>query len=139
MHGRLWVTEQSLSFLPESKEQKGFQVSFPSIALHAVSRSVPEDILKNASHGQTYERGSCIYCQLDDHPERDEDEEEEEDAIVELWLVVRDADTRMCFGLTQWRNCLMHFRTAPVCTLRVWTRTRMEEILSRALHLLDLG
>lgn len=94
--GRVWVTEQSLSFLPAGSEQAGFEVSFPSIALHAVSRSVPEDMTSTVPNGASYHQEACIYCQLDDHPERDEaeeTEEEEDDAILELWLAVRDGET----------------------------------------------
>lgn len=95
MEGRLWVTEQSLSFLPSASGSTGFQIPFPSIALHAVSRSVPDDVLDKATDAGAYSSESCIYCQLDDHPERDEDEDEEEETIFELWILVRDADTCM--------------------------------------------
>lgn len=93
LEGRLWVTEQSLSFLPSSGKSTGFQIPFPSIALHAVSRSVPDDIQAKVADASAYSTESCIYCQLDDHPERDEEEEEEE-AIFELWILVRDSDKR---------------------------------------------
>ncbi|WFC95226.1 hypothetical protein MBRA1_001873 [Malassezia brasiliensis] len=49
--------------------------------------------MAKASDASAYNTESCIYCQLDDHPERDEEEEEEEDTIFELWMLVQDADT----------------------------------------------
>lgn len=90
--GRVWVTEESLSFLPNTSEYAGFQVSYPLIALHAVSRSVPEDVATSVPKGDAYHADACIYCQLDDHPEQDNEEDEEN--VCELWLVVRDAETR---------------------------------------------
>lgn len=80
--GALWLTEERFTFLP--RKGKGFQVDYPSIALHAVSRSVP----KYATHDD-FGAEMCLYCQLDDHPERDEEEEEE--VVRELWILTRDA------------------------------------------------
>ena len=80
--GALWLTEERFTFLP--RKGKGLQVDYPSIALHAVSRSVPE----YATHDD-FGTEMCLYCQLDDHPERDEEEEEE--VVREMWILTRDA------------------------------------------------
>ena len=89
--GTLWLTEQRFTFLP--RQGKGFQVDYPSIALHAVSRSVPE----YATHDD-FGTEMCLYCQLDDHPERDEEEEDE--VVREMWILTHDAASRTCHSLT---------------------------------------
>ncbi|WFD18985.1 hypothetical protein MCAP1_001198 [Malassezia caprae] len=87
--GRLWLTEKEITFLPsDDKDMHGFALTFPSVALHAVSRSVPEDMKLDGLY-----RDACLYCQLDDHPEQDADEDEEEEAVKELWLATPDAET----------------------------------------------
>lgn len=89
--GALWLTEKRFTFLPS--KGKGFQVDYPSIALHAVSRSVPE----YATH-DSFGTEACLYCQLDDHPERDEEEEDE--VVREMWILTRDAASCTLHGLT---------------------------------------
>ena len=86
--GQLWLTEKNMSFLTEG--ERGFQIDYPSIALHAVSRSVPDDVFTNTDGFAT---DTCLYCQLDDHPERDESEDQDED-VKELWILLRDASQR---------------------------------------------
>lgn len=114
--GRLWLTEKCLAFLPESESHLkcGFQVDYPSIALHAIARSVPEGLRSQSA------LEACLYCQLDDHPERDEEDDEEGD-VHELWFAVRDAEARAYDAdkrLTQWTACTSRCRTARHCTHR---------------------
>ena len=70
----------------------GLKLDYPTIALHAASRSVP------AALGSDVYREACLYCQLDEHPEQDEDEGEEggeeEGDVKEMWIGVPDAETR---------------------------------------------
>ncbi|WFD43319.1 hypothetical protein MPSI1_001980 [Malassezia psittaci] len=91
--GHLWVTQQSVSFLPDTEQSPGFQIPFPSIALHAIAKSLPEGILASISDQQSYDQEACIYCQLDDHPERDDVENEEDVTICELWIVAESKET----------------------------------------------
>ncbi|WFC99229.1 hypothetical protein MYAM1_001973 [Malassezia yamatoensis] len=90
--GHLWVTQQSVSFLPDTKQSPGFQIPFPSIALHAVAKSLPDGILNGISDHQSYDQEACIYCQLDDHPERDDVENEEDATLCELWIVAESKE-----------------------------------------------
>lgn len=88
--GRLWLTEKEITFLPEdTQSMHGFTLSYPSVALHAVSRTVPDDMQLDGLY-----REACLYCQLDDHPEQDEEEEDEDEAVKEVWLATPDAETR---------------------------------------------
>lgn len=89
--GALWLTEKCFTFLP--RKGKGFQVDYPAIVLHAVSRSVPE----YATHDD-FGTEACLYCQLDDHPEREE--EEEDDFVREMWILTRDSASCTLHGLT---------------------------------------
>ena len=94
--GRLWLTEKDITFLPnDSQDMQGFALSYTSVALHAVSRSVPDDMALDGLY-----REACLYCQLDDHPEQDADSDEEEEAVKEMWLATPDADTRTWNALT---------------------------------------
>ncbi|KAK0525586.1 hypothetical protein OC834_005110 [Tilletia horrida] len=69
--GTLYVTNDAVSFLDPSSNQ-GFSVDFPTISLHAVSRTLPDTLkaLAEAS-GST----ACLYCQLDDNAGEDENED----------------------------------------------------------------
>jgi len=62
-HGTLYVIESVLAFI--STTGRGFQVEYPSITLHAISRT---------------ESGPSIYCQLDEMPTRDQAEKDEDDS-----------------------------------------------------------
>lgn len=86
--GQLWLTEKNLTFLTQDK--LGFQIDYPSIALHAISRFVPDDVFTNTAG---YATNACLYCQLDDHPERDENDDEDDD-VKELWFLVGDDNHR---------------------------------------------
>ncbi|KAE8213067.1 hypothetical protein CF327_g3367 [Tilletia walkeri] len=67
--GNLYVTNDSLSFL-DPTSNKGFSVDFPTISLHAISRSIPEAIQAIAqASGST----ACLYCQLDDNAGKDDE------------------------------------------------------------------
>ncbi|WFD06430.1 hypothetical protein MVES1_001775 [Malassezia vespertilionis] len=90
LSGKLWLTEANISFLSSDGtfSLKGFQIKYPSIALHAISRSIPQDI----PNKNKYLDEACIYCQLDDHPELDESQEEEDTDVKEMWFIVRDAE-----------------------------------------------
>lgn len=70
-HGTLYIIESVLVFF--STTGRGFQVEYPSITLHAVSRT---------------ESGPCIYCQLDETPTGDRDEnDEDESPMRELKII----------------------------------------------------
>lgn len=73
LHGHLWLSEQHLVFSGD----KSFQIDYPSIALHAVSRAVPREL---------GEHDACLYCQMDDHAEDDDSE------VHEIWIAVADAE-----------------------------------------------
>ena len=73
LHGHLWLSEQHLVFSGD----KSFQIDYPSIALHAVSRAVPREL---------GEYDACLYCQMDDHAEDDDSE------VHEIWIAVADAE-----------------------------------------------
>ncbi|TFK82701.1 hypothetical protein K466DRAFT_603449 [Polyporus arcularius HHB13444] len=76
-HGTLYVIESVLVFI--SATGKGFQVDYPSITLHAISRA---------------EAGPSIYCQLDDAPAAEAAVQEEEDDVAnmrELVIVPKDS------------------------------------------------
>ncbi|WFD34033.1 hypothetical protein MCUN1_000861 [Malassezia cuniculi] len=78
MHGHLWLSEQRLVFGGD----KIFQIDYPSIALHAVSREVPDSLGKH---------DSCLYCQIDDHADDDESE------VHELWIAIDDQKLESAF------------------------------------------
>ncbi|WFD26017.1 hypothetical protein MNAN1_000992 [Malassezia nana] len=86
--GRLWLTEKEITFLPtDAQSMHGFSLPYPSVALHAISRSVPDDMNLDGLY-----RDACLYCQLDEHPEQDADEGDEDEAVMEMWLATPDAD-----------------------------------------------
>lgn len=98
--GRLWLTEEHLSFLPSDGNATllpGFQLTYPMVALHAIARSVPEEAQATGSH---WYQDACLYSQLDEHPERDADDEEEEEEVHEMWILARDDVSRMYPMLT---------------------------------------
>ncbi|EJF55842.1 hypothetical protein DICSQDRAFT_150737 [Dichomitus squalens LYAD-421 SS1] len=70
-NGALYVIESALVFL--SSTGRGFQVDYPSITLHAISRA---------------EAGPSIYCQLDEPAEADAPADEDEDASSMRELVI---------------------------------------------------
>ncbi|KAG7089626.1 hypothetical protein E1B28_011291 [Marasmius oreades] len=76
--GTLYVIESVLVFI--SATARGFQIDYPSITLHAVSRS---------------ESGSSIYCQLDESSgELEVEADNEEDMVMrELNIVPQDASS----------------------------------------------
>ncbi|KAI0788060.1 regulator of volume decrease after cellular swelling-domain-containing protein [Fomes fomentarius] len=71
-NGSLYVIESALVFL--SVTGRGFQLDYPSITLHAISRA---------------ESGPTIYCQLDE-PSAPEEEDEDATAMRELVIVPKD-------------------------------------------------
>ncbi len=108
--GQIWITEKSITFQPdqsssEAGEQAGFELDYPSLSLHAVTRSVPASLLSGSGNGSGGEADSCLYCQLDDNPEQDEedsaqayaddDDDDDEEAgagagssgIREMWIL----------------------------------------------------
>lgn len=100
----------AFSFLSESNQ--GFTVGYPSISLHAVSRSMPSSLEAIANGASTSTNGNtnghsssnssnlaCLYCQIS-NGEDQEDETEEEDGIgneTELWILPSNADSRESF------------------------------------------
>ncbi|KAI0714384.1 regulator of volume decrease after cellular swelling-domain-containing protein [Cerioporus squamosus] len=76
-NGTLYVIESVLVFI--SATGKGFQVDYPSITLHAISRA---------------EAGPSIYCQLDEPPTAEvaaPEEEEDVGNMRELVIVPKDS------------------------------------------------
>ncbi|CAD6899459.1 unnamed protein product, partial [Tilletia laevis] len=75
--GSLYVTNDSLSFL-DPASSKGFSVDFPTVSLHAISRSIPEGLqaLAEAS-GST----ACLYCQLDDNAGKNDENDGDGHAV----------------------------------------------------------
>ena len=91
MTGQLWLTETRLTFFPQETNENtnGFHLDYPSIALHAISRFVPEELRGS----DLFLLDTCLYCQLDDHPERDDEDENEEEngEVKEMWILVQDS------------------------------------------------
>lgn len=87
--GTLFLTDDSISFL--SSDRKGFSLDYPSLSLHAISRSLPQSI-QNSSLAVS--EAGCVYCQLDLSAGVDEEEDDEEgdDNLAELWIVPAEAD-----------------------------------------------
>ncbi|UZJ57281.1 hypothetical protein CBS101457_006601 [Exobasidium rhododendri] len=86
--GTLWVTESHVSFLLSSG--RGFTIDYPTIALHAVSRTIPpalEDIAASSS------LSGCLYCQLEGAEGDDEEEDEDQSPFSELWILPADQDS----------------------------------------------
>ncbi|KAI0709861.1 regulator of volume decrease after cellular swelling-domain-containing protein [Earliella scabrosa] len=74
-NGSLYVIESVLVFL--SATGRGFQVDYPSITLHAISRA---------------ESGPSIYCQLDEPSAADATEEDEDaTSMRELVIIPKDS------------------------------------------------
>ncbi|KAL0063674.1 hypothetical protein AAF712_009366 [Marasmius tenuissimus] len=74
--GTLYVIESVLAFI--STTGKGFQIEYPSITLHAISRS---------------EGGPSIYCQLDESSGEPSNDPEEEMDMRELTIAPQDASS----------------------------------------------
>ncbi|EIN04995.1 hypothetical protein PUNSTDRAFT_47229 [Punctularia strigosozonata HHB-11173 SS5] len=76
--GTLYVIESALTFM--SSTGKGFQVLYPSITLHAVSRA---------------EAGPSIYCQLDESVDQPNGSGEDDDdfAMRELSIIPQNANS----------------------------------------------
>lgn len=99
--GELWITERELSFLAP-KTGTGFHLSYPNVALHAVTRTPPSflstSILNGASSStaQPQDFHGCLYCQLDLSPnaataEMGVDGEEEDGEFVEMYICTPDS------------------------------------------------
>jgi len=67
---------------------RGFQVKYPSITLHAISRT---------------ESGPSIYCQLDETPTRDQAENDEDDSPMRELKIVPGRVEARTFSLTSAR------------------------------------
>lgn len=91
MTGQLWLTEKRLTFFPQETNENtnGFHLDYASIALHAISRFVPEELRGS----DMFTLDTCLYCQLDDHPERDDEDENEEEnnEVKEMWILVQNS------------------------------------------------
>lgn len=86
--GTLYISDNSISFL--TSDQKGFSLDYPSLSLHAISRSLPQ-ALQNSSLSSS--EAGCLYCQLDLNSGTDEEEQgEDEDNLAELWILPAEAD-----------------------------------------------
>ena len=62
-----------------SASGRGFQVDYPSITLHAISRT---------------ESGPSVYCQLDEPVADDQQEDEDSSSMRELVIVPKDVSAR---------------------------------------------
>jgi len=69
--GTLYIIESVLAFI--SVTGRGFQVEYPSITLHAISRT---------------ESGPCIYCQLDETPAGDQADTDNDDSPMRELRIV---------------------------------------------------
>ena len=83
--GNLWVTEKELSFLPTTSASQGFTIDYPSISMHAVMK---------ASFHPGSDPVSCLYCQLDDDPDGEEDEQQQETdgGLREMWIFLQESN-----------------------------------------------
>jgi nucleotide-sensitive chloride channel 1A len=77
LHVNLLGTNSALAFL--SSHGQGFQVRYPSITLHAISRA---------------DSSPSIYCQLDETPEDADPAGEEITSIRELRIIPEDVSAR---------------------------------------------
>lgn len=85
--GELFLTEQDFSFLsPETST--GFKLTYPAIALHAVTRSLPSFITPASNGAHPTSLSGCIYCQLD-FSTADSDPDDDS-AFVEMHIVTPD-------------------------------------------------
>lgn len=76
--GTLYVIDSHLVFI-QSEGGIGFQIEYPAIILHAISRS---------------EEAPAVYCQLDDAYGATGRAEDAEDEIRELKIIPNDSDSR---------------------------------------------
>lgn len=77
--GALFITDNYISFLTHL-DRKGFSLDYPSISLHAFSRSVPRAITRARCES------GCLYCQLNLTAGTDEEDNEGDANLVELWI-----------------------------------------------------
>ncbi|GAC95454.1 hypothetical protein PHSY_003030 [Pseudozyma hubeiensis SY62] len=99
--GQLWLTEKHISFLaPEA--DTGFQLAYPNVALHAVTRMPPSFLASSSTAAQNGISSSaslstsaqdfhgCIYCQLDLSPNAGTGEmgvvDDDEGEFVEMYI-----------------------------------------------------
>ncbi|KAG8906058.1 hypothetical protein FRB99_007715 [Tulasnella sp. 403] len=75
--GTLYVIESVLAFMTPSNI--GFQIPYPKITLHAVSRA-----------GDSNNDGPSVYCQLDENPENADLADDEDAAMSELRIYPGD-------------------------------------------------
>jgi hypothetical protein len=96
-----WLAESrkpcsAVSFLPH--ETPGFSLDYPSLSLHAISRTVPQG-LQETSQSESGDEQGCVYCQLDlsglaDRDNADEEQEGAEDEMAELWIIPQSSEDR---------------------------------------------
>jgi hypothetical protein len=90
----------ALSFIPDTGD--GWALDYPTLSLHAVSRSFPEGMTPEASGSaadaeMAHPAGpGCVYCQTDDAAGDEEADEDDEDAMRELWLLPNSQSEREC-------------------------------------------
>lgn len=87
----LFMLCSQISFLPCSG--KGFSLDYPSLSLHAISRSIPAALeaaaAASASSSISGTSIGCLYCQL----EGVEDDEQEESIFPEIWILPTEQDS----------------------------------------------
>lgn len=84
--GTLFLSDDSISFV--TSDRKGFSLDYPSLSLHAISRSLPLPLQNTPSASRD---DSCLYCQLDLSAGEEEEEDGEENDLAELWIVPTQA------------------------------------------------
>lgn len=88
--GELFLTEQDLSLLCRDNSS-GIKLTYPAIALHALSRSIPSFVTSSLNDTASARSPGCIYCQLDlSGPDSDPDDTS---ALVEMHIVTPDDAT----------------------------------------------
>jgi hypothetical protein len=81
---------RNVSFMPLSG--KGFSLDYPSIALHAISRTLPSSFGQSASSSSP--SLGCLYCQLEGAEEEEyEEDTEEQSSLSELWILPAEQES----------------------------------------------
>ncbi|SPO40325.1 uncharacterized protein PSFLO_05807 [Pseudozyma flocculosa] len=99
--GKLWLTESELSFLAPGSSS-GFSVTYPTISLHAVTRSPPAGLAApcppsasaSQQNGQDPRSGGCLYVQLDLAAEDEQADQDDEGSLLEMHVFTPDDESR---------------------------------------------
>ncbi|KAJ1030254.1 hypothetical protein NDA16_001165 [Ustilago loliicola] len=96
--GELWLTEREVGFLAP-KTCTGFRLTYPNVALHAITRTPPSFLPTSAQNGASSSSltdfHGCLYCQLDLSPNAATaqmgDDEDEDGELVEMYICTPDS------------------------------------------------